>query len=187
VPPGRLIRHGRRPPGGRRNRPPRQRAPIRAGGQDQGKGESKSFFDSLTILRKGLEVDESFERLGELSHDIYYGLKIAEDYDTVRSLLCFASTDRVFIAQGESAVLKRAQLAALTISGALRNNPKAVAEVGMHWVKLTGLKCYLEDGSDILHSTLNFASQWSETSQCRKGRRAVGTWSRRASWRSRRC
>ncbi|KAK3949366.1 hypothetical protein QBC32DRAFT_349271 [Pseudoneurospora amorphoporcata] len=97
--------------------------------------EGSAFYKSLTILKKGLDVDQALEMLEEISHDIYYGLKIAEDYDTVRELFCLANSPSVFTSQGTAPEkdLTRSRLAALTISSAVQNNPKALAEISKHW------------------------------------------------------
>jgi nucleotide exchange factor SIL1 len=109
------------------------------------KGDEKdAFFDSLEILKKGLGIDEALEELEELSHDIYYGLKIAEDYDTVKTLLCI-STEHLPMSEQE---LGRARLAALTVSGALQNNAKALAEVEKHWEAFVGEGCEVREGRE---------------------------------------
>jgi nucleotide exchange factor SIL1 len=103
--------------------------------------ESLNFHDSLEILRKGLDVDQALEDLEELSHDIYYGLKIAEDYETVKSLLCLANTDNIFSANPDPVDVRRARLAALTIAATLQNNAKALKEVEKHWPALVQRNC----------------------------------------------
>jgi nucleotide exchange factor SIL1 len=101
--------------------------------------ESDSFYESLDILGKGLDIDQSLEQLEELSHDIYYGLKIAEKYETVKSLLCYAVRD-------DDASAGRAKMAANTLAGALQNNAKALAELERHWPRLKGSRCAFQDG-----------------------------------------
>ncbi|KAK3693939.1 hypothetical protein B0T22DRAFT_476738 [Podospora appendiculata] len=95
--------------------------------------EGSTFHQSLSILKKGLDVDAALEMLEDISHDIYYGLKIAEDYETVKQLLCLASSD------GPS--LRRARLAAQTISSTAQNNPKALDEIEKHWPALQNERC----------------------------------------------
>lgn len=104
--------------------------------------EGSAFYKSLTILKKGLDIDQALEMLEEISHDIYYGLKIAEDYDTVRELFCLANSASIFSSSSSSAegpskekdlTRPRARLAALTISSTVQNNPKALAEISKHW------------------------------------------------------
>ena len=118
------------------------------------KEESGAFYRSLSVLKKGLDIDEALEMLEDISHDIYYGLKIAEDYDTVRQLFCLANTGAIFDASDDSgAVLRRARVAALTIGSAVQNNPKALAEIEKHWSALQKEKC---PGSDEDLGTATF-------------------------------
>lgn len=103
--------------------------------------ESLNFHDSLEILRKGLDIDQALEDLEELSHDIYYGLKIAEDFETIKSLLCLANTDNIFSENPDPVDVRRARLAALTIAATLQNNAKAMKEVEKHWPALMQRNC----------------------------------------------
>ena len=102
--------------------------------KSEDKAEATDFYKSLSILKKGLDVDAALEMLEDISHDIYYGLKIAEDYDTVKQLFCLANTDL-------AATTSRAKLAALTIGSAVQNNPKALAEIERHWPVLREVTC----------------------------------------------
>jgi nucleotide exchange factor SIL1 len=115
--------------------------------------ESDSFFESLEILKKGLNLDEALKELEELSHDIYYGLKITEQYDTVKKLLCLANTDWQYGDNESPVSLRRAIRAANIIAYALQNNPKALAEVEKHWEKFKGVKCNPADGDDLVTET----------------------------------
>ncbi|KAK4451501.1 hypothetical protein QBC34DRAFT_401201 [Podospora aff. communis PSN243] len=104
--------------------------------------EGSAFYRSLSILKKGLNIDEALEMLEDISHDIYYGLKITEDLDTVRQLFCLANTPAIFeSADDTETVLSRARVAALTIGSAVQNNPKALAEIERHWATLEKEKC----------------------------------------------
>ncbi|KAJ4295665.1 hypothetical protein N0V88_004367 [Collariella sp. IMI 366227] len=96
--------------------------------------EGSAFYKTLTILKKGLDVDAALEMLEDISHDIYYGLKIAEDYDTVHELFCLSSAN-------DPATTTRARLAALTLASTIQNNPKALAELEAHWPKLSPSTC----------------------------------------------
>ena len=99
-------------------------------------GEGSAFYQSLTILKKGLDVDGALEMLEEISHDIYYGLKIAEDYDTVRELFCLASLPTTSAEE-----TNRARLAALTLASTVQNNPSALSSISDHWPKLSASTC----------------------------------------------
>ncbi|KAK3365306.1 hypothetical protein B0T24DRAFT_431714 [Lasiosphaeria ovina] len=108
---------------------------------------SSVFSQSLAVLKKGLDVDSALEALEDISHDIYYGLKIAEDYDTVRRLLCLATAtataDKETDTSAEATTTRnrRARLAALAISSAVQNNPKALGEIEKHWAVLKEERC----------------------------------------------
>jgi nucleotide exchange factor SIL1 len=115
--------------------------------------EGNAFYKSLAILKKGLDVDEALEMLEDISHDIYYGLKIAEDYETVRELFCLAASGSSSAASNAEASLTRARLAALTLSSAVQNNQKALAEIERHWTtKLSSSLCR-SDSSEPLGTT----------------------------------
>ncbi|KAM7222622.1 hypothetical protein V8F06_002116 [Rhypophila decipiens] len=121
-----------------------------ASNPEQAKAETADFHKSLAILKKGLDIDAALEMLEDISHDIYYGLKITEDYDTVKNLFCLANTGSIFAPAPHSAssmfdthraTLSRAKLAALTISSAVQNNPAALSEIEKHWQTLQTIKC----------------------------------------------
>ncbi|KAK4035157.1 hypothetical protein C8A01DRAFT_48595 [Parachaetomium inaequale] len=105
-------------------------------------GEGSAFYKSLTILKKGLDVDGALEMLEDISHDIYYGLKIAEDYDTIHELFCLSTTT----SSDEKTALSRARLASLTLASTLQNNPKALASIEAHWPKLAPAVCPSSNG-----------------------------------------
>ncbi|KAL2269770.1 hypothetical protein VTJ83DRAFT_1954 [Remersonia thermophila] len=105
-------------------------------------GEAGAFYKSLTILKKGLDVDGALEMLEEISHDIYYGLKIAEDYDTVHELFCLATAPSPAAATNDDgATLRRARVAALTLASTVQNHPKALREIERHWARLSSSLC----------------------------------------------
>lgn len=113
------------------------------GAKDGGdNSEGNAFHRSLAFLKKGLNTDEALDMLEEISHDIYYGLKIAEDYETVKQLFCLANSGAIFDApKGDDTAVGRARVAALIISSTLQNNPKALAEISKHWNELRWVKC----------------------------------------------
>ncbi|KAK4170131.1 hypothetical protein QBC43DRAFT_305439 [Cladorrhinum sp. PSN259] len=103
--------------------------------------DASSFLTSLSILKKGLEIDGALEMLSDISHDIYYGLKITEDYETTRTLFCLANPDLIFSSTSGPETISRARLAALTLASAVQNNPTALAEIEKHWPKLSNEWC----------------------------------------------
>lgn len=109
-------------------------------------GEGSAFYKSLTILKKGLDIDGALEMLEDISHDIYYGLKIAEDYETVHELFCLSTAPLSSPSTDDddnkvATTLRRARLAALTLSSTLQNNPTALASIETHWPKLAPSLC----------------------------------------------
>jgi nucleotide exchange factor SIL1 len=105
----------------------------------------QSFQDSLTVL-KTLALDDrpigaALDILDDISHDIYYGLKIAEDTRAVKELLCMMSSQGVFSRGGEDDVVKQAGLAASIVGSALQNNHKALEEVENAWDEISRTKC----------------------------------------------
>ncbi|KAF6826003.1 nucleotide exchange factor sil1 [Colletotrichum plurivorum] len=113
--------------------------------------ESGQFYTNLDFVRKGaggadLPLDETLEFLEDISHDIYYGVKITETFDTVKALFCLM-TDPKTPAPGEGAVPHDQQAAAI-ISGALQNNPKALEEVTKIWPALMDAKCSAAEAKD---------------------------------------
>ncbi|KAK0718932.1 hypothetical protein B0T21DRAFT_374457 [Apiosordaria backusii] len=112
--------------------------------------DAAAFFESLSYLKKGLDIDSALESLSDVSHDIYYGLKIAEDYDTIANLFCLANNPAIFAPSPSPETLSRARLAALTLSSVTQNNPKALAEIETHWPKLLTTSCSDEPLSTLI-------------------------------------
>ncbi|KAL2758846.1 hypothetical protein ACRALDRAFT_1080505 [Sodiomyces alcalophilus JCM 7366] len=116
--------------------------------------ESGQFYSNLEYVKKGpggtdLPFDEVLEFLAEISHDIYYGEKIAENPDTVQALLC------LMVQQGEEPAKSneearppppRNQQAASIVGAALQNNPPAARFVGDAWPSLMESTCTGRDG-----------------------------------------
>ncbi|KJZ76535.1 hypothetical protein HIM_03871 [Hirsutella minnesotensis 3608] len=112
--------------------------------------ESESFAAGLTMLRDGVvrpghAFDEALVGLEDLSHDTYYGLRIAEDTEAVKALLCLmtghntpASTDTF---------VPRDHQAASILAGALQNNPSALRKVANAWPRFKNDKC--AKGDDV--------------------------------------
>lgn len=105
--------------------------------------ESVAFYQGLKMLKKGVSksgqaFDDAMDGLEDLSHDLYYGLKIAEDSDAIKSLLCLMSSQQAASTEGGT---PRDQQAAAILAGALQNNPTALKEVTKAWPKLVDAKC----------------------------------------------
>lgn len=107
--------------------------------------ESQSFHDSLTVLKTlaldNRPIDAALDILGDISHDIYYGLKVAEDANAIRELLCMMSSQGVFSKDENEAVVNQAGRAAAIVGAALQNNQKALAEVEKYWGDISQTTC----------------------------------------------
>lgn len=102
------------------------------------------FTDAMTLLgmlkdgdAEG-DFDAKLEMLKDISHDIYYGLKITEDMQAMGGLMCLMWDKTPEVGEGET---PRDQQAAAILAGALSNNPTALAEVEKMWPELIGLRC----------------------------------------------
>lgn len=107
--------------------------------------EKQSFRDSLTVLKtlalNDRPIGAALDILDDISHDIYYGLKIAEDTGAVKELLCMMSSQDVFTKSAGDDVVKQAGLAASIVGSALQNNHKALEEVENAWDDISTTKC----------------------------------------------
>ncbi|KAL0936448.1 nucleotide exchange factor sil1 [Colletotrichum truncatum] len=122
------------------------------GAVKQPQQESSEFYSNLEYVKKGangvdLPIDEALEFLEDISHDIYYGLKITETFDTIKALLCLM-TDPKTPTSSKGAV-PRDQQAAAIISGALQNNPTALEEVTKVWPQLMEASCSATEAKDV--------------------------------------
>ncbi|KAL7788650.1 hypothetical protein V8C37DRAFT_388086 [Trichoderma ceciliae] len=105
--------------------------------------EAIAFAETFKMLKSGVipsdeEFDHGLEGLEELSHDIYYGLKITEDVDVVKALFCLMGTRDDHVSLG---VTSRGQQAAAILAGALSNNPSALNEIANIWTNLMDSSC----------------------------------------------
>lgn len=105
--------------------------------------EAIAFAETFKMLKSGSipsdeEFDHGLEGLEELSHDIYYGLKITEDPDVVKALFCLMGSRDGDTPKG---VTPRSQQAAAILAGALSNNRSALKEVAKIWEPLMEQSC----------------------------------------------
>lgn len=107
--------------------------------------ESRAFHDSLTVLKTlaldDRPIDAALDILGDISHDIYYGLKVAEDANAVKELLCMMSSPEIFPNDGKDASVSQAGQAASIVGAALQNNQKALEEVEKYWEDISQTTC----------------------------------------------
>lgn len=104
---------------------------------------ASSFYDALKLLKndgdKSQGIDAALENLEDMSHDLYYGLKIAEDPEAVKALFCLMGEQSA--STTEEGPRPRDHQAAMIISGALQNNPSALKEVAKIWPEVMGTQC----------------------------------------------
>lgn len=133
--------------------------------------ESKPFYDALALVKKGVPkdwlssllranqtaFDEGLEHVEELAHDIYYGVKVAEDEEAMQTLLCLQSSEDVLMPHGNPAPAHRAQKAAAIIAAAIQNNPTALRAVEKSWSDMMAAPCPDEEGphNSLAHSCFN--------------------------------
>ena len=104
---------------------------------------AEPFFDAMKMLKKGIKGDNkafdvALEGMEDLSHDIYYGLKIAEDPAVVKALFCLMVDHDQTASEG---VTPRNQQAAAILGGALQNHPSALKAVNKEWSNIMAFKC----------------------------------------------
>ncbi|KAM0215757.1 hypothetical protein ACHAPA_001809 [Fusarium lateritium] len=118
----------------------------------------KPFFTAMKMLKAGetnvgKEFDGALEGMEELSHDIYYGLKVTEDPAVLKALFCMmADSDVAYPAD----VTPRDHQAAAILGAALQNNAAALKEVTKQWTSLMEAQCPRTSKSlkDSLYSPL---------------------------------
>jgi nucleotide exchange factor SIL1 len=105
---------------------------------------AQPFFEGLKLLKSGNienkdnELDNALENLEEMSHDMYYGLKIAEDTEAVKALFCLMDDQSPAAAEGAKPWDHQA---AMILSGTLQNNPSALQETAKVWSQVMATQC----------------------------------------------
>ncbi|CAN8098681.1 unnamed protein product [Discula destructiva] len=111
--------------------------------------ENQAFYDSLTVLKtlslNDRPVDAALSILKDIAHDIYYGLKVAEDANAVKELLCMMSSQDLFAKDTDNLAVLQAGDAAYIIGSALQNNQKALDEIEKSWPDISKAKCANSD------------------------------------------
>lgn len=137
--------------------------------------ENQAFYDSLTVLKtlslNDRPVDAALSILKDIAHDIYYGLKVAEDSNAVTELLCMMSSQDLFAKDYDDEAVTQAGDAAYIIGSALQNNQKALAEVEKSWTDIRKAKCA---GTDRTFSDLVFNSLVPDALVSEAGSKAEG-------------
>ncbi|KAK5624532.1 hypothetical protein RRF57_000248 [Xylaria bambusicola] len=90
---------------------------------------------------KDSALHEALQLLDDLSHDMYYGLQIAEDAKAVQSLFCLLLRGEEAEAQ-ESAFTEQADFMASSIlSATIGNNARALAAIEGAWASISSRRC----------------------------------------------
>ncbi|KAG8416780.1 nucleotide exchange factor sil1 [Metarhizium acridum] len=100
--------------------------------------ESAALAEGLNMLKSGISksgqaFDDALETLEDLSHDMYYGLKIAQDTEAIEALLCLMCGQSAPTTDGAD---PHDQQAASILAGVFQNNPAALKEVTAFWSQL---------------------------------------------------
>lgn len=115
-------------------------------------GSSNAKID-LTAAEQSRFIDALIE-IDDVAHDIYYGLKLAEDQVITRQLLCLMSGGSIGggsifngVADiGSARGLEAAQKASMAVASAVQNNPVALREVATYWDMYKGGLCATAGG-----------------------------------------
>ncbi|KAI1190059.1 hypothetical protein F5B17DRAFT_129925 [Nemania serpens] len=113
--------------------------------------KNEGFSQALQTVRKSSESQKSTETnalhaalhlLDDLSHDMYYGLQVAEDTEAVQSLFCllFKRGDDTE-EEGRPFAERVDFLASSVLSAAVGNNARALAAIEKSWDSIAGKQC----------------------------------------------
>ncbi|KAI0433636.1 hypothetical protein F5Y09DRAFT_298382 [Xylaria sp. FL1042] len=112
--------------------------------------KNEEFSKALQTIKKSSEsrqsiktsiLDEALQLLDDLSHDMYYGLQIAEDTEAVQSLFCLLFRGDE-LGKNERPFAERSDfMASSVLSAAIGNNAKAVDAIGKSWDTIARTHC----------------------------------------------
>ena len=114
------------------------------------KEKSEGFVQALQVVQSHAEKGEyarsdqlthALDELEELSHDMYYGLQIAESPDTLHGLFCILMSRDAEQAATQPLAERSDFLASSIISSAVRNNRPALLAVEKSWDDIMGKQC----------------------------------------------
>ncbi|KAI0600861.1 hypothetical protein F4775DRAFT_607943 [Biscogniauxia sp. FL1348] len=86
-------------------------------------------------------VSQALDTLEELSHDMYYGLRIAEDASALETLLCLAAKRDVAQARALPPTGRPDFLASSILASAVRNNAPALRAAEARWDAVAAAPC----------------------------------------------
>ncbi|KAI0457748.1 hypothetical protein F5B21DRAFT_462999 [Xylaria acuta] len=94
--------------------------------------------------RQSIEIstlNEALRLLDDLSHDMYYGLQIAKDAESVRSLFCLLFQRDEAEGEGRPFAERADFLASSILSAAVGNNARALIAIEKSWNDITEKQC----------------------------------------------
>ncbi|KAI0555452.1 hypothetical protein F4679DRAFT_523855 [Xylaria curta] len=112
--------------------------------------KNEEFSQALQTIRKSSArrqsiesstLNEALQLLDDLSHDMYYGLQIAEDTESVRSLFCLLSYKDKTEGDEQPFAVRANFLASSILSAAVGNNARALAAIEKSWDGITEKQC----------------------------------------------
>ncbi len=133
---------------------------------------NEEFSWALQTIKKSSErqqstkasaLDEALQLLDDLSHDMYYGLQIAEDTEAVQSLFCLLLRRDEAEGEGQLFAERADFMASYVLSTTVRNNARALAAIEKSWDSI--MKKHCEKGShSIRHELFHRLAPTSEPS-----------------------
>ncbi|KAK6189566.1 ribosomal protein S15 [Pestalotiopsis sp. IQ-011] len=126
--------------------------------------QDPDFTAALEFLKEHAEtapgaekhpLDDALVDLEDISHDMYYGSKIIEDEDAVKSLFCLLTARNAEQATWAT-IQQRDFLASSILSSSLQNNPPALRHLEDHWENLMESQCaaHQKPLKDVFFSSL---------------------------------
>ncbi|KAI1774069.1 hypothetical protein F4818DRAFT_420738 [Hypoxylon cercidicola] len=110
--------------------------------------KNEGFTRALETVKKdpdfgpSEELDRALQDLEDLSHDMYYGLQIAEDAEALHALFCLLTKRDASAAAEERPLTERPDfLASSILASSIRNNKPALRAVEDSWDAVVAKQC----------------------------------------------
>ncbi|KAJ8122668.1 hypothetical protein O1611_g9785 [Lasiodiplodia mahajangana] len=112
--------------------------------------KNEEFSKALQAIKKSSQrpksvdpsvLDGALQLLDELSHDMYYGLQIAEDAEAIQSLFCLLFRRDEAEGGGRPSGERTEFLASSVLAAAVGNNVPALTAIEKSWDSITEKKC----------------------------------------------
>ncbi|KAI1163646.1 hypothetical protein F5B18DRAFT_304330 [Nemania serpens] len=132
--------------------------------------KNEEFSQALQTVKKISEgqqttdtsaLDAALHLLDDLSHDMYYGLQVAEDAEAVQSLFCLLFRRDDAEEEGRPFAERVDFLASSVLSAAVGNNAPALAAIEKSWDGIVGKQCNA-DAHSIKHELFHRIAPTSE-------------------------